>query len=233
MDYGFLKQYGLEGNAPIFGAEEFFATLTADERVFWLLRHSVRNHITPQDSDGGAHVGLTPEGRALAVHLGKLMPAAGDIAYFSSPVGRCVDTAKCIQEGRESVGGACGVEVEIAGCLGDYYVKDQGAFQEVLNEKFYPSICQWIADGRHRAFYDLHSRAEELKRFMYESGRAQFNIFCTHDAWIVPTLAHFGGFKFSPSCWMNYLTGVAFVLSRDGRERIVAVTGMDNGYLVF
>ena len=44
-------------------AADFFASLTPDERVFLLVRHGERNHITPDDPDFGAHVGLTDRGR--------------------------------------------------------------------------------------------------------------------------------------------------------------------------
>lgn len=232
MDLGFLKEFGMENNPLFVSATDFFAGLSPDERVFLLIRHSIRRHITPADTDNGAHVGLTEEGRALAVAFGKLFPA-GDAVYFSSPVGRCIDTAKCIAEGRELAGGPAPVPVVPLDPLGDFYVKDYDAYLGVLNEKFYPNICGWINGGDHPAFYPIHSRAEELRQFMYEKGTARFNIFSTHDAWVVPTLGHFCGFKFTPSCWMNYLTGLAFVVSPSGRERIVPVTGMENGYLKF
>lgn len=232
MDLGFLKEFGMENNPAFMNAADFFAGLSANERVFLLIRHSIRRHITPSDTDNGAHVGLTDEGRELAISFGKLFPDGGAV-YFSSPVGRCIDTAKCIAEGRELAGGPKVPEVTPLQCLGEFYVKDYEAYLEVLNEKFYPSICAWIDSDNHPAFYPIHSRAEELKQLMYEKGTERFNIFSTHDAWVVPTLCHFCGFKFTPGCWMNYLTGLAFVVAPDGRERIVPVTGMPHGYIKF
>lgn len=232
MDLGFLKEFGMENNPLFVSAAEFFQGLQADERVFLLIRHSIRRHITPSDPDSGAHVGLTDEGRALAFAFGKLFPS-GDAVYFSSPVGRCIDTAKCIAEGRKAAGGPEPVPVVPLDSLGDFYVKDFDAYKSVLNETFYPNICAWIDSDNHPAFYPIASRAKELKLLMFEKGTARFNIFSTHDSWVVPTLSHFCGFKFTPSCWMNYLTGIAFVVSADGRERIVPVTGMSNGYLKF
>ena len=244
-------------------ARDFFATLEPDERVYWLIRHSVRRHITPEDSDNGAHVGLTPEGRNFAVELGRVFPE-GSVCYFSSPVGRCMDTAECIEEGRilaglspaikvksvASVKGripfddpmAVAQEIEGAkvssspvlpvGCLGDFYVKDFDAYLDVLNENFYRNICDWVYSDSHPAFYPLASRAVELRRFMLDSGCARFNVFATHDCWVVPTLMHFCGMEFTPSHWMNYLTGIAFVEGVHG-ERIVPVTGMESGYFDF
>lgn len=89
--------------ADFLTAPEFFASLADDERVFLLIRHSIRRNITPEDTDSGAHVGLTDRGREIAVDFGKLFPE-GSTAYFSSPVGRCMDTAKCIEEGRVLAG---------------------------------------------------------------------------------------------------------------------------------
>ena len=74
-------------------AVDFFASLASDERVFLLVRHGERRHITPEDPDFGAHVGLTERGREQALSLGKSIPAEGDMSFFSSPVGRCVETA--------------------------------------------------------------------------------------------------------------------------------------------
>lgn len=227
-------------------AADFFASVKETERVYLLLRHSIRRHITEQDSDKGAHVGLTEEGRAKAFAFGKLFPLAGDAVYFSSPVGRCVDTAKCIAAGRASVGGPDARKIgAVEVCevipdklLGDYYVKNYEAYMEALNERFYQNICAWMDSDNHPAFFPFHERAEEFHRYMFEKGNAQFNIFVTHDVWVVPTLVHFCGFKFTPSHWMNYLTGIAFVVDegnscRERSERIVPVTGLDNGYLCF
>ena len=79
-------------------AKDFFADLKSTERVYLLIRHAERPHITAEDADYGAHVGLTAAGREHAVALGKMFPPEGDAVYYSSPVGRCMDTAKCIAE---------------------------------------------------------------------------------------------------------------------------------------
>lgn len=228
-------------------ASDFFASLKSTERVYLLVRHAERPHITAADADYGAHVGLTAAGRERAVALGKMFPPEGDAVYYSSPVGRCMDTAKCIAEGR-ALAGCCG-ESQVAGCgesqgtgcatvtplavLGHLYVKDYPSYLDVLNERFYQNICSWIDSDDHPAFYPLHERAEEVRKFMLEKGTARFNIFATHDAWVVPTLVHFCKMHFTPQRWMNYLTGIAFVVNSDGFERVVPVTGMESGWLEF
>ena len=217
-------------------ANDFFASLKSTERVYLLVRHAERPHITAADADYGAHVGLTAAGRERAVALGKMFPPEGDAVYYSSPVGRCMDTAKCIAEGRALAGCAPGTslpEITPLAVLGHLYVKDYPSYLDVLNERFYQNICSWIDSDDHPAFYPLHERAEEVRKFMLEKGTARFNIFATHDAWVVPTLVHFCKMHFTPQRWMNYLTGIAFVVNSDGFERVVPVTGMESGWLEF
>lgn len=233
-------------------AKDFFADLKSTERVYLLIRHAERPHITAEDADYGAHVGLTAAGREHAVALGKMFPPEGDAVYYSSPVGRCMDTAKCIAEGRALAGygagasqstsltasqpateGATGAVVTPLAILGHFYVKDYPTYLDVLNEMFYQNICAWIDSDNHPAFYPLHERAEEVRKFMLEKGTARFNIFATHDAWVVPTLVHFCKMKFTPQHWMNYLTGIAFAVNSDGFERVVPLTAMETGWLDF
>jgi hypothetical protein len=69
---------------------------------------------------------------------------------------------------------------------------------------------------------------------MLEKGSARFNIFATHDAWVVPCLTHFCKMTFTPQRWMNYLTGMAVVTdAQKDVKRIVPVTGLDTGWLEF
>ena len=218
-------------------AATFFDSLAADERVFLLIRHGERRHITPEDPDFGAHVGLTERGREQALALGKCIPAAGDMSFFSSPVGRCVETAENIGVGR----GVENPSIEKMDCLAEYFVQDYDEYTKVLRAGFYEGICEWLrneAAGKPRrdkeAFAPLSKRSEEMLAMMLEKGSARFNIFATHDAWIVPCLTHFCKMQFSPQRWMNYLTGMAVVTDvQKNVKRIVPVTGLDTGWLAF
>ena len=225
-------------------ASTFFSSLAPDERVYLLVRHAERNHITPGDPDYGAHVGLTERGREQAFSLGRAIPADGDICFFSSPVGRCVETAECIGRGR----GVETPEVQKLDCLAEFFVQDYTAYEQVLRAGFYEGICAWlenetlkgVADGSHaaaaiKAFFPLASRSEEMLSMMLEKGCARFNIFATHDAWVVPCLTHFCGMRFTPQRWMNFLTGMAVVTDAKGKavRRIVPVTALETGWLEF
>ncbi len=218
-------------------AAKFFESLAADERVFLLVRHGERNHITPNDPDFGAHVGLTERGREQALSLGKCIPAEGDMSFFSSPVGRCMETALNIGVGR----GIEKPQVQPLDCLAEYFVQDYDEYTKVLRAGFYEGICEWLQNeaagnprGDKEAFAPLTARSEEMLSMMLEKGGARFNIFATHDAWVVPCLTHFCKMTFTPQRWMNYLTGMAVVTdAQKNVKRIVPVTGLETGWLSF
>ena len=241
-------------------AKDFFKSLASDERVYLLVRHAERRHITPDDPDFGAHVGLTDKGREQAISLGKCIPPEGDICFYSSPVGRCMETAQFISRGRLMAAGSVqvNVRVEPLDCLAEYFVQNYGAYLKVLRAGFYEGICAWLAQEETRAscnsnsvqsagaqdteprtgdepFAPLAKRSEEMLSMMLEKGSCRFNIFATHDAWVVPCLTHFCKMHFSPQLWMNYLTGMAVVTGADGRTvcRIVPVTALETGWLKF
>lgn len=227
-------------------ARAFFESLASDERAYLLVRHGERNHITPNDPDYGAHVGLTERGREQAFALGHSMLEVGgtpaDVYFSSSPVGRCVETA-------EFIGKGCGFEnpeVEKLDCLAEYFVQNYAAYEAVLRAGFYEGICEWLdssfRDGAANEvqdadapFYPLAERSEEMLSMMLEKGHARFNVFVTHDAWVVPCLTHFCGLKFTPQRWMNFLTGMAVVTGAESRTvcRIVPVTALETGWLQF
>lgn len=219
-------------------AAQFFESLAADERVFLLIRHGERRHITPEDPDFGAHVGLTERGREQALSLGKCIPAEGDMSFFSSPVGRCMETALNIGVGR----GIEKPQVQPLDCLAEYFVQDYGEYTKVLHAGFYEGICEWLQNeaagnprGDKEAFAPLAARSEELLAMMLEKGDARFNIFATHDAWVVPCLTHFCKMQFSPKRWMNFLSGLAVVADDFGKKvkRFVPVTALETGWLNF
>ena len=219
-------------------ATDFFASLASDERVFLLVRHGERNHITPNDPDFGAHVGLTERGREQALALGKCIPADGDICFYSSPVGRCMETALNIGLGR----GIQNPLIQKMDCLAEYFVQDYDEYTKVLRAGFYEGICEWLKNeaagnprGDKEAFAPLAARSEEMLSMMLEKGDARFNIFATHDAWVVPCLTHFCKMTFTPQRWMNYLTGMAVVMGADAKtpRRIVPMTGLETGWLSF
>lgn len=235
----------LNENADFVQVKDFFKGILPDERVFFLVRHAERDHIKPTDADYGAHVGLTERGRAQALALGRCIPVDGDMVFYSSPVGRCIETARCIGKGHAAAAGVALAPdmplVEPLDALGNFFVQDYDEFTKVLRAGFYEGICEWLVNevaGNPRkeieAFCPLANRSEEMLAMMLEKGNARFNIFATHDAWSVPCLTHFCKMRFTPQRWMNFLTGMAVVTdAQKNVRRIVPVTGLETGWLEF
>ena len=131
--------------------------------------------------------------------------------------------------------------IEKLDCLAEYFVQDYDEYTKVLRAGFYEGICEWLKNeaagkprGDKEAFAPLPARSEEMLSMMLEKGDARFNIFATHDAWIVPCLTHFCKMTFTPQRWMNYLTGMAVVTdAQKNVKRIEPVTGLDTGWLSF
>lgn len=225
-------------------ASDFFQTVQPDEKVYFLVRHGERGHILPDDPDHGAFVGLTDKGRQQAFNLGKAIGSAlltnlpkvaepAEVCFFSSPVGRCMETAQNIARGM-------GVEASVTPCqpLAEFFVEHYDAYMETHKTGFYQGICRWL-DGYASdpnyvdpAYYNLAWGSNEMRKLMLDLGSARVNIFCSHDAWIVPCLAYFCGLKYTPQLWMNFLSGMALVVGPRG-ERFVPVTGLEDGNLYF
>lgn len=77
--------------------EPALALLPPDRPVILLTRHSLRE-LAPANTVPGYDLPLTPEGVALAEQWGQRLDRP-ITAFYSSPVGRCVDTAKAMSRG--------------------------------------------------------------------------------------------------------------------------------------
>ena len=77
--------------------EPSLALLPADKPVILLTRHSLRE-LAPNNGVPSYDLPLTPEGVVLAEQWGRRLDRPIS-AFYSSPVGRCVDTAKAMNLG--------------------------------------------------------------------------------------------------------------------------------------
>ena len=74
------------------------------DRMGVIIRHSAR-HYDRKEWKNDPLMGLTDEGKQSAYEFGKNLPTDSVIRLFSSPVGRCVETASQIEKGNTSKGG--------------------------------------------------------------------------------------------------------------------------------
>lgn len=86
------------------------------------------------------------------------------------------------------------------------------------------------------AFYDLKSRSEQLiSEIKGNVGTMKrINIMCTHDYLIVPLLAYVTDGRANVRYhekrrWLNYMSGVAMIISADGSTSFIPVRSLEKG----
>ena len=129
----------------------------------------------------------------------------------------------------------------LPGLDGDWYVKDSEKA-----DKYSDSYGGWEVFSKYAfegafddAFYDLESRSEQLLEneiLANLSNMNRVNILCTHDYLVVPLLAyitdgHANLRYYEKHKWVNYLAGVAMIISPDGSVRYEPVKGLETGLM--
>lgn len=103
--------------------------------VVLLMRHSAREFVVGRhDLDNP----LTPEGRQLATRFGEQLPKDFTLRAYSSPVERCMETAKLILDAHQEHGGES-IRLRPVEALGVFYVLDQ--------QKMFKSMQAHAAQG--------------------------------------------------------------------------------------
>ena len=125
-------------------------------------------------------------------------------------------------------------KIKVFDRLAEFYVNENVDYEKHLKEGFYPAICRFIQDEKLSGFLPLETGSKEFLKLLLENSFADFNVFISHDAWIVPFLAFYTHLQFSPQNWMNFLSGAAILFSADRKSlRIYPVKFLGDGYLHF
>ncbi len=218
-----------------FTASQILEQKRTEERLSLLIRHGERRHIVPGDEDYGSKVPLTDRGRSESLAAGESFLCVDGSRFFaSSPVFRCRETAALFAKGCGALESSEPERVASFDRLGDFYVNGFADYERYLKEGFYPAVCRFVREGSLPGFLSLAEGSEKFLRFLLESSSADLNVFCSHDAWIVPFLSHFTDVRFSPNLWLNFLSGAAILFSTDKKAvRILPVAFLGDGWLRF
>ena len=89
------------------------------------------------------------------------------------------------------------------------------------------------------AFYDLETRSEQLLKDQILANigsMKRVNVMCTHDYLVAPLLAyttdgHANVRYYEKNRWVNYMAGVAMIISADGSVRYIPVKGLETGIM--
>ncbi|WP_290735458.1 MULTISPECIES: histidine phosphatase family protein [unclassified Fibrobacter] len=214
---------------------QVYANLKSDEKVVFIIRHSERTN----DTGPGGH--LTDNGKKYARDLGARLAKAGaeDFYFGYSGYTRTYETCEGIAQGK----GQANYSIEQLSYMnGDWYVKDADKADAYVNS----DGGGWVVYSKYGftgaypdAFYDLETRSEQLLKDQILANigsMKRVNVMCTHDYLVVPLLAyttdgHANVRYYEKYHWVNYMAGVAMIISADGSVRYVPVKGLETGIM--
>ncbi|WP_405328811.1 phosphoglycerate mutase family protein [Fibrobacter sp.] len=211
---------------------EVYASLKPSEKAVFIIRHSERT------DDTGPKGHLTSNGKTYARDLGKRLAAVAkeDFYYGYSGYTRTQETCEEIAIGKGQADYTLNVLPYMDGA---WYIKDETIADNYINaEGGWVVFSKYGFTGAYEdAFYDLETRSEELlKKNILASLPAmkRISVMCTHDYLVVPLLAyttngHANVRYYEKWRWVNYLSGVAMIISADGSVRYVPVKGLESG----
>ena len=211
---------------------EVYANLKSSEKAVFIIRHSERTN------DTGPSGHLTDNGKKYARELGERIAAVGkeDFYFGYSGYTRTQETCEGIAQGK----GQAIYSLDVLPYMdGAWYVKDADkADVYVDSEGGWEVYSRYAFTGAYDdAFYDLETRSEQLLKneiLANISNMKRVNVMCTHDYLVVPLLAyttdgHANVHYYEKYRWVNYMAGVAMIISADGSVRYIPVKGLDSG----
>jgi hypothetical protein len=215
--------YGLQTRQLV---ETFLADGTT--RGLVVLRHSVRHYDTDNPINE-PFMGLTDEGKLLSYQWGNSLPPKKRLNFFSSFIGRCIETAYLMDKGHVAAGGVTSNN-RIEPTLSPFYVRDPlRLFEEYLKKQNF--LTGWF----NRAIPpDVITPPEQVATVMLDFWKKrlsddrisdQIDVCITHD-WNLYVLRWYllGVFPEAQEN-VDYLDGL--IVFRDGSSDYVAAPGYD------
>ncbi len=162
-----------------------YQNIPTERPVSVLMRHSIRYPITCDAEIYTAR--LTPEGLKLAKSVGSWLSDSFDFGlFYSSPIGRCVDTGRMIAEGAKQKR-----TIEEIYLMG--HPNEQGE---------YDSISACLKDGQWQ------DRIHQMAAYLIPNGKHWdgLNFYFSHDTMIVLMAAYWLGIDLrGPADWPQFL----------------------------
>ena len=213
--------------------EKVYASLKPGDKIAIVLRHAARTSSTDQ---GGILTGL---GELQAISLGEKLSSEIEPYYYHSEILRTEQTCHKIAQGRSQTEIKHATLPELNG---GYFVKDKEAYATLEEEAItvYDLIADYAYNGKYlEAHYELAPRAQELIDNVIIGkmiASHPISIAISHDQLVVPLLVHATKAQidlryFENQNWLNFLAGLAVIVSEDGSIKYVPVKGLDRGTL--
>lgn len=179
-----------------------------------LIRHSERFY--PEETEREPFMGLTDPGKNYAHDLGTQLHPSCVPQFYSSPLGRCIETAYLIDKGFTSKTGISTSHNQVDRCLAPFYVKDIQKTMDLVNQiKSRRFLRQWFD---HRMSEEMMEHpvktADKICGFMVDRVNAlkenQIAICVSHDWNIFPIKEFKMNLKLEESGDVGYLDSVVF-----------------------
>lgn len=189
---------------------------STDRRLALVLRHAER---PPIRHGWGDEVLLTPRGHAQARALGNLLATAPVREVFTSPIGRCVQTAEALVRGFDP---AQAVAIRRTQLLGD-----PGPFRDSTYRgpqspphRFSALVDTYFVEGRAPGMLPLETACEALLEGICARSGPGLTVFVTHDLFVAG-LMRFTGLapRWPGAAWPGFLHGVVIEIERERRWR--------------
>ena len=213
---------------------EVYKKLKPTDKAVFIIRHSERTNSTGKTGH------LTENGVKYAQELGGRFAAAGgteDFYFAYSGYTRTKETCDNIAQGK---GQSNYNLVELATLDGGWYVKNSDKVEEYSKSADgggWGVYSKYAFVGSYSdAFYDLKSRSEQLISEIKGNlgNMKRINIMCTHDYLLVPLLAYVTEGRanvryYEKRRWLNYMSGVAMIISSDGTTSYIPIRSLEKG----
>lgn len=217
---------------------DVYKSLASDEKAVFIIRHSER------EDDVSIETELTANGIAMAQELGKTLKSNEDFSYITSGFVRTNETANNISKGREEPN--LPKLITNYDITGNWFLKisaDSLAKQATalgMKGSSIELMARWAYEGGYpETFYEMEPRAQEFIQSVILKNLPKWkrvSIMVSHDIFVMP-LTVFGSQKkvalkyYEDYHWINYIAGVAIIISDDNSIRYIPVKGAVSGVI--
>lgn len=193
------------------------------DRMAVIIRHSARMY-NLKDIRSENIMGLTEKGKELSYKFGRELPPGCTVRLFSSPVGRCIETAYLIDKGYTSMGGETSIN-KVYNSLLSFFVRDTDSVMKKIYEGgasgYITFIRDWL-DGKIAPEIMLDSEDSSgrvinfLVKRLNETAENHINICVSHDMVLFTLKEHALGLRHEDVGIPEYLEGV--IIYNDNNE---------------
>ena len=215
-----------------------YKSLASDEKAVFIIRHSER------EDDVALETELTANGIKMAQDLGATLKSDEEFSYITSGFVRTNETANNISKGRKEA--SLPKLITNYDITGNWFLKisaDSLAKQATalgLKGSSIELMARWAYEGGYpETFYEMEPRAQEFIQSVILKNLPKWkrvSIMVSHDIFVMP-LTVFGSQKkvalkyYEDYHWINYIAGVAIIISDDNSIRYIPVKGAVSGVI--